>query len=268
MADAVYRREGELYHPTEWAGSPWSSESQHGGPINALMARAVSVASRDSGLQAVRLGVDLLGPVPIAPLRLSWCYTHRSRRTAFVDAQLHHRDSLVAQARAHLLSAAEPDRRPRSRTQPECPLPTPDELEGAPLMPHSYRATAPPGFHFSLELRMVPNQTAAWLSTSLDLVEGEPLTEFERCAALADVSAGLLGRTELRQRLVDGEAPREPYVNTDTYLHFERMPVGTWLGIEKILLTDRDGIGNAAARLHDARGRFGIAQQSLLVRSA
>ena len=67
MADYVYTRgaapkagrdgthEVEIFTPTEWAGSPWSGQHQHGGPVNALFARAAEEAAKQTGLRVVRL---------------------------------------------------------------------------------------------------------------------------------------------------------------------------------------------------------------------
>ena len=52
MTDAIYRREGDLYVPTEWAGGPWSAEHQHGAPVNGLLARQVADAADETGLPA------------------------------------------------------------------------------------------------------------------------------------------------------------------------------------------------------------------------
>ena len=88
MPDHVYEREGDTYTPSEWAGSPWSGEHQHGGPVNALFAHAAEEAAADTGLQVVRLTVDLFRPVPMLPLDLEWRFLRRGRRIAVVEAEL------------------------------------------------------------------------------------------------------------------------------------------------------------------------------------
>lgn len=80
MADHVYDLDGRVYAPTEWAGSPWSSQHQHGGPVNALFAKAAEEAADRAGLRVVRLTVDLFRPVPREPLELLWRFVRRGRR--------------------------------------------------------------------------------------------------------------------------------------------------------------------------------------------
>ncbi len=53
MTDHVYERKGDVFAPTEWAGSPWSAEMQHGPPPPLPLEGAVPVefmprAFRDS----------------------------------------------------------------------------------------------------------------------------------------------------------------------------------------------------------------------------
>ena len=43
MAEHIYTLDGDTFHPTHWAGSPWSATSQHGGPPNALFMRAAEL---------------------------------------------------------------------------------------------------------------------------------------------------------------------------------------------------------------------------------
>jgi hypothetical protein len=82
MQGHVYESEGNVFQPTESAGSPWSAKHQHGGPVNALFAMAAEQAAEEAGLQVVRLTVDLFRSVPLLPLALSWRYLRRSRRLA------------------------------------------------------------------------------------------------------------------------------------------------------------------------------------------
>ena len=79
MPGYVYELDSQVYTPTEWAGSPWSEQHQHGGPVNALFARAAEDAAEQTGLRVVRLTVDLFRPVPRVPLSLDWQFLRRGR---------------------------------------------------------------------------------------------------------------------------------------------------------------------------------------------
>ena len=90
------------------------------------------------------------------------------------------------------------------------------------------------------------------------------MSPLQRCAAVADLTYGLSGRSLLRQRLVDVDAWRVSMINTDTTIYWERAPVGTWFGFRHALLTDHEGIGLAEVDLSDSEGRLGRSVQTML----
>jgi len=262
----MYERKERVYTPTEWSGSPWSTDHQHGGPVNALFARAAEEASERSGLRVVRLTVDLFRPVPRAPLRLDWRFLRQGRRLASVEAGLVRPEDgeLISRASAVLLRPSEDMPRSWEHTPPPAPLL--ETAEPVEFMPRAFRDTVPPGFHWSFEVRMGSDEhgPAAWITTPLDLVPGEPMTPLQRCAAVADLTFGLSGRSLLRQRIVDVDAWRVPMINTDTTIYWERPPVGEWFGFRHALLTDHEGIGLAEVDLADTAGRLGRSLQAML----
>ena len=107
------------------------------------------------------------------------------------------------------------------------------------------------------------NKPIAWISTPLDLAENEPMTCFERCAAISDLTFGL------GSRLISGEGVEAhvPMINTDTTIHFERTPVGDWIAFRNSFLHEDRGIGLAEVTLYDTQGRIGRSLQTLLSQS-
>lgn len=269
MSSHIYDREGNLYAPTEWASSPWSERNQHGGPVNALFASAAEEAALRTDLRVVRLTVDLFRPVPRVPLVLDWHFVREGRRIAVVEASLSlpGEDPPISRASAVLLR---PDRDlPRSWEHTPAPPLALAGAEPVEFMPKEMRDTFPPGFHWSFEVRMGADEhgPAAWITTPLDLLPGVPMTPLQRCAAVADLTWGLSGRSLLRQRIVDVDAWRVPMINTDTTIYWERPPVGHWFGFRHALLTDHEGIGLAEVDLADCEGRLGRSLQAMLATS-
>jgi len=266
MADFIYERENDTFTPTEWAGSPWSVENQHGGPVNALFARAAEEAATETGLQVARLTVDLFRPVPMLPLDLAWRFVRKGRRIAAIEAELRltGQESCISRASAVLLQA-KPDQPSSWSRAPAAPMELQSQHD-VEFMPREMRQSMPPGFHWSFEVRMGQDEhgPAAWITTPLQLTREEPMSPLERCAAVADLTFGLSGRTLLRQRQVDVDAWRVPMINVDTTIYWERPPAGTWFGFRHALLTDREGIGLAEVDLADRDGRLGRSLQALL----
>jgi hypothetical protein len=266
VADHVYEPDGRVYAPTEWAGSPWSEGLQHGGPVNALFARAAEEAALETGLRVVRLTVDLFRPVPRVPLRLDWSFVRRGRRIAVVEAQLTRPGESDRVSRASAVLLRPDEQAPRSWQHTPAPPLALEGAESVDFMPRDMRESFPPGFHWSFEVRMGADEhgPAAWIHTPLALLPGEPMSPLQRCAAVADLTFGLSGRSLLRQRIVDVDAWRVPMINTDTTIYWERPPVGEWFGFRHALLTDHEGIGLAEVDLADTEGRLGRSLQAML----
>jgi hypothetical protein len=265
----VYEREGNVYHPTEWAGSPWSGRHQHGGPINALFATAALEASAEIGLRPARLTVDLFRAVPRMPLALAWRFVHRGRRIARVEATLCDPASqeIVSVASAVLLEDEAHIERSWDHTPPPpLPLATAEPMK---FMAGS-REEFPPGFHWSFEVALGADEhgAGAWITTPLDWLPGVPMSPWQRSAAVSDLAFGLSGRSLAQAGGCADDAWRVPLINVDTSIYWERAPTGDWFGFRHSLLTAEHGNGLAEIDLADSQGRIGRALQSLLANPA
>jgi hypothetical protein len=266
VSDAIYERDGDVYAPTERAGSPWSAGHQHGRPINALFATAAEEAANQTGLRVVRLTVDLFRSVPLVPLRLQWRFVRQGRRIAVIEAELTLPESgdVISRASSVLLSPSKDT--PRSWQHTPAPPLDLAGTEPVEFMPKEMKENFPPGFHWSFDVRMGADEhgPAAWITTPLDLLPDQAMSPLQRSAAVADLTFGLSGRSLLRQRIVDVDAWRVQMINIDTTIYWERPPVGNWFGFRHALLTDHEGIGLAEVDLADVDGRLGRSLQAML----
>ena len=264
MPAAAYVREGELFAPTEWAGSPWSRERQHGGPVCGLVAVAAEAAARETGLSVVRITVDLCRPTPFAPLALRWRYARRGRRLALLEVALQRGDDEVTRGSALLLAEQSPGGGAWRPDEP--PPPGPDGLDTFPFMPRDSRAQMPPGFHRSVEGRLSEDELgpAIWVTTPLDLVAGEETSPLVRCAMLSDLTFALAGRTLLRRRELPPDPRRVAMINADLTLYVERPPEGSWFAFRRASVSEQRGIAVAEVTQVDARGRYGRSLQALV----
>ena len=71
LPSALYAPTHEGFTATALTIGPWDPGLQHAGPPAALLAREVERASGIDGGQTVRLNYDILGPVPVGPVRIS-----------------------------------------------------------------------------------------------------------------------------------------------------------------------------------------------------
>lgn len=265
MSDAIYRREGELYWPSEWAGGPWSPKHQHGGAAAALLARGAREAAREAELRVARLTIDLFRPVPMEPLRLVRRFARRGRRIALAELALLHGEQEVTRASALLLRERD-DLGSSWTSGDDAAPPGPEACEKVEFMPKVYRAQVPPGFHWSLEVAIAYGSEIplAWIRTPLDVVEGESTSAFERACGVSDLTFGLGARVLLRRRLHDADLVRTRFINVDTTLYFEREPEGDWFALRPTQVADDRGVGLAEVVSYDARGRYGRALQAIL----
>src|SRR4051794_7780693 len=69
LDEAFYIPDGDGFRSTELTRGPWDPGSQHAGPPAALLAREIERCSPREGAVIGRVTIEILKPVPIAPLR-------------------------------------------------------------------------------------------------------------------------------------------------------------------------------------------------------
>ena len=260
MADSIYARDGDLFLPSDLARGPWSPEAQHGGPPAALLARAVERFEDGARTFVARLTVELLRPVPIAPLAVRTRFVRPGKKVQLVEASLLAGDTEVARCTAL-----------RMRREP-VPLPASLPTVAAPPGPDSGSAGMPPwseqvtyaGFHNAgVEHRFVAGgfveagPATDWIRLRVPLVAGEDTSPLCRVAAAADFGNGVswvLSRN-------DGYA----FINPDLTIYLHRYPEGEWVCLDAATYVGPQGTGLAESRLFDARGPIGRSVQSLLI---
>jgi hypothetical protein len=264
VPDAIYQCDGEVVTPTEWAGSPWSRELQHGGPICGLVARSAEAAAQETGHAIVRLGVDLCRPTPFAPLGVRWRAVRSGRRLTLIEVEISFEKTLISRGSALLL--AEHAASAGTWVPDEPPPPGPEGGKPFQFMPREYLKHVPPGFHRSVEVRLSEDEfgPAVWLTTPLDLVAGEATSPLVRAAMLSDLTFAMAGRTLLRRRELTEDERRVPLINADMTLYLERAPVGDWIAFRRGAVSNQRGIGLAEVHQLDTQGRYARSLQALV----
>ena len=267
--DFIYEEVDEQLVPTKWAGGPWAQGLQHGGPVNALFARAAEQAAAETGFQVARLTVDLFKPVPTVPLCSRYRFIRRGRRIANVEIELTlpGEETPLCRGTAVLLQRNEESGR---NWQPEIdPAPDMKGVEPLDMIPKAHRSALPDGFHLSLEVGFGEDASGSFaaIHSPLQLVAGEEITPLQHCAAVADLTFGL----SIRIRVTSGDFGQSPgpfsLINTDTTIQWERPPVGSKIFFRDTYISDDAGIGMASVCLYDEQGRLGRSTQVLLDQS-
>jgi hypothetical protein len=255
VEDAFFYRDGSRLVATALTRGPWSNEHQHGGPPAALLAGAIERAGADGAeFRLVRVTVEFLRPVPIAPLELSTEVLRGGKQAQRIVAALSAGGVEVARALGLRLRRQRLDL-PENRVPP--PLPHPDTLT-----PHRFSFFRHEiAYHTAIELRVARGTWAngpvdGWMRPLFPLVRGEPTSPCERVLILVDAESGVCPPVH---------PDRWSFLNPDLTVYFGREPRGEWLGLQIVSEAHADGTGLAQSALCDLDGPFGRAAQSLVV---
>ncbi len=258
MTEALFHPDGPAFVPSARARGPWDPTALHGGPTAALVVRAVERHEPDDGPSLVsRLTLELLRPVPVAPLTVSVRTTRPGRRVQLLEASVRAGDAEVARARALRLRGT-PLELPEGVTVPG-PPPRPEELPPPAPAQGDYEA-----FHNAgVEMRYAAGEfrtqgpATVWIRLTQPVVAGEEPTPVMRAAAAADFGNGVSGVLVPFERYL--------FINPDLTVYLLREPVGEWACLDAVTYPSASGVGLAESALSDVVGRFGRAVQSLLL---
>jgi hypothetical protein len=267
-ATSLFEPDGpDRWIPTELARGPWDPRACHGGPVSALLTRAVEQTTGESPVdwQIARVSIELTRPVPVGVgLTLRTEIERDGRKVSLVAARLLDGDVEVARARSLRIRTKE------LQLGDEAVQPLPDP-PGTPADGVAQRVVWADddlvAFHRNAcEHRFteggwdVPGPVGVWIRLLVPLVPGEEPSGAQRAAAAADFGNG-----------VSGGLPydRYTYINPDLTVHLMRPPVGVWIGMRSAsyygTATGSSGAGFAESALFDADGRLGRSVQSLIL---
>ena len=242
------------------------SRALHGGAPAALIATAFERHEPMTGMQVTRFGVELLRPVPFAPLILDVRTLRPGRRVQELAAELHAETAEGAAswsagpARCACGSSARtsrPHRRERSRRISEA-----RSREGRPVR-----------FALNAEVDGRASRRALWRCAG---------SMSRPCSGRGASGCAFAIRWSARSRRAPlrdwrlrptsatgslGPLPFDRYlfINADLHVHLHRQPRGDWIGIDARTLLHPGGTVVAESVLHDLDGPVGRAFQALVV---
>ena len=252
---AFYVHDGpDRYVAQPSTASPWGPDSQHGGPPAALLCRVVERLADEGSRTVGRLTMELLGPVPVGPVRVSATEVRPGRTVSLVEATLYdeQRDRPVARALAWLFPATDEG--------PGTPTPLPHGPADGVEKPRP--ASWSGGYLDAVEWRWIvgsvgePGPGTVWMRPPDELVAGEPLSPLQRLMACVDSASG-------------ASACLDPatwaFLNTELTVHVLRPPVGEWVCLDAETTLGTGSVGLATSSVHDERGLVARSAQALLV---
>jgi hypothetical protein len=263
LPSALYVPTAEGFDATALTIGPWDPGLQHAGPPAALLAREAERASGIDGGQTVRLHYDILGPVPVGPVRIRTTVVRPGRRVELVEGVLDAGDDRPLMR----LTAW----RMRTRTEglpaavegaaPEAPHPAPAAVGDSPRGEAGFFRSEI-AYHKALEWRFAtggfdsPGPAAAWTRPQCTLVEGEPITPLQHLLVMTDAASGI-------SAVLDWSTAT--FANVDLSVSLQRPPRGQWLGMDATTVLGDTGAAQCSAVLFDEDGAIGRSTQSLFV---
>jgi hypothetical protein len=258
MAEAFYTRQGAHYVPTPYCIGPWSPATQHGGPPAALLGGAAEAHGQDAGdFSVVRVTVELLRPVPLAPLSVQVEPIRLGRQVQWFSATLRSDGKVLARASVVRIRT-EAQTLPASVERPR-PAPRPPG-ESEPYTFDFFPVEV--AYHTAVEMRCAAGTwgsgpATAWLRPRVPLVEGQETTPLERTLVLADATNGVAPVLSPDDFV---------FINPDLTVYLQRSVASPWLALEARSVPSADGIGLVQSVIYDERGEVGRCLQALVIR--
>ena len=228
---------------------------QHGSAPAALVVWAAENIPTPVPMRIVRVTIDLMRPVPLAPLTIKIEVKREGRKIQLCAITLLADDVVVVTASVLKIKtqalALPPEiaDRPVALPGPEASLPEPADFSSSPFVKGMSLRAARGQFG-------VPGPGAIWYRVEWPLIEGFAVSQATRAVVAADFCNGTAPSLDFRQWT---------FINADLTVSMAREPVGEWILLDGCSWIGPDGAGLAMARLADERGTFGRAVQSLVI---
>ncbi len=253
--DAIYRVDGDRVITSPHAAGPWNPHMQHGSAPSALVTWLAEQLPTASPMMVTRVTIDLMRPVPVAPLTYQVEVLREGRKIQLVGIRLLSNGTLVTTATVLKVRIEE--------------QPLPPEIEDAPLsvpLPDAPGLSEPKDhsspFVTGMTIRAVRGgfltlgPGAIWYRANRAIVEGQPMSQAMRAVIASDFSNGSSSVLSFKEWT---------FLNADLTVSMARLPVGDWILLDSETWIGPDGAGLAASKLADRQGYFGRAVQSLVI---
>jgi Thioesterase-like superfamily len=249
--EAIFRVDGANVVTSPDAAGPWDPNMQHGGAPASLVVWAAERIAAAVPMQVARVTIDLMRPVPVAPLRLETEVLRQGRKIQLCAVRLFANRTLTVGATVlKIKKQAQP--LPGDVIEPPLDVAAPEQSLIEPQ-------NSPFGSGMTIRAARGrfggPGPGAIWYRAERPLVEGFPISQAMRAAAASDFCNA---SSALDYR-------KWTFLNADLTVSMAREPVGEWILLDAVTWIGPDGAGLATARLADVNGYFGRCAQSLVI---
>jgi hypothetical protein len=253
--EPIFRVDGVSVVTSPDAAGPWDPRMQHGSAPAALVVWAAERLPTPVPMQIARVTIDLMRPVPVAPLSIETEILREGRKIQLSAVRLL-ADGLIVVAATVLKIKTQALALPPEIADLPIELPGPDQS----MVEPANFASSP--FTRCISIRAARGRfgmlgpAAIWFRVDQPLIAGSAVSQAMRAVVAADFSNGTSPAVDFREWT---------FINADLTVSFARQPVGEWILLDGESWIGPDGAGLAMSRLADAYGYFGRAVQSLVI---
>ncbi len=238
------------------AQGAWQEDELHMAPVSGLVAAELEAYQPRNDFITTRISFDILGKLHAGEVKVVTETVRPGRTIELIQSTVYAQSRAVLVGRTWKVIASDTS---RVAELTDGSLPPVEESE-----PWDGMSTRwPGGFIRSITARKfsdhAPGHGRAWITSELDMIEGESTSPFVRLVGLADTANGLAP-------LAEPATDKVFFANIDLTLHFLREPVGQWLGLAISGNIGQTGGGITSAILYDTDGILGRSEQSQTVR--
>lgn len=241
---------------TPHAGGAWQDDELHMAPVSGLVAAELEAYQPREDFITTRISFDILGKLHAGEVKVVTETVRPGRTIELIQSTVYAQGRAVLVGRTWKVIASDTTRVAKLH-DPE--LPPVEEAE-----PWAELTTRWPGGYIrSLEARKFVDHASgngrAWITTDIDVIEGEKPSPFVKLVGMADTANGIAP-------VAEPSVDKVFFANVDLTIHFLREPVGEWLGFATAANIGETGGGITSAILYDIDGILGRCEQSQTVR--
>lgn len=259
MPGAFYQQvDDDRFDSSALTAGPWSPDSQHAGPPSALLVRAMERVESPAAVRLARVSVDVLGPIPVAPLDIEVRTVRPGRSVELLEAtaSIDGRPALVA--RGWRMRPTPEDFPVHGDHSGPAASRAPRERGAMMSFAHGEGYLSVVDFSFDSGSGDALGPAEAWGRSTIDLIDGETMTGWQHTVLVADSASGVSLATD---------PLTYPAINCDLVVSLHREPDVGWVHLS----TETVGGPGAGAMtdtlLSDDHGRIGRSVQNLYGRS-
>jgi Thioesterase-like superfamily len=253
--DPIFRVDGNRVVTSADAAGPWDPRMQHGSAPASLVVWAAEAIAAPVPMQIARVTIDLMRPVPVAPLTIATEILREGRKIQLCGIKLL-ADGVVVVSATVLKIKTQALALPSGVGDLPLDLPGPDQS----MVEPADHAGSPFTKYISMRAARgrfgTVGPASIWFRIDQPLIEGSPVSQAMRAVVAADFSNGTSSALDFRHWT---------FINADLSVNFARQPVGEWILLDGECWIGPDGAGLAMSRLADSNGYFGRAVQSLVI---